>query len=66
MTHVLASIRVKPVYDTDQKEWLWIFFREGIAQPLLILPEFEMNALRGILQMEQDRRAEQQEQKVSK
>lgn len=52
MTHNLASIKVKPLHDEDLNEYLWVFFREGISQPLLILPEFDMKALAGIVAME--------------
>jgi len=49
MTYSLASIKVKRVLDEDMGEGLWIFFREGISEPLLILPEFEMKQLADIV-----------------
>lgn len=49
MTHRLASVRVKTLYDKELNETLWVFFCNGITEPLLILPQFEMEQLAAIV-----------------
>jgi hypothetical protein len=45
MTYRTASIKLKRVKDEELNEYLWIIFRNGITEPLLVLPQFEMDQI---------------------
>lgn len=45
MTHVLPSLKLKSVTDSETNERIWIFFRQSLADPFLVLYDYEMQDL---------------------
>jgi hypothetical protein len=57
MTHNLSSFNVKVLTDDHGERW-YVFFRPNITDPFLMLPEFDVEALTGIVKTEKAREQE--------
>lgn len=53
MTHNLPNFNVKVLTDDHGERW-YLFFRVNVTDPFLILPEFDMETLSGIVKYEKE------------
>lgn len=56
MTHHLPSFNVKVLTDDLNERW-YLFFRTNVTEPFLMLPEYDIKTLSGIVKYEQDEAA---------
>lgn len=65
MTHHLPNFNVKVLADDKGGRW-YLFFRSNVTDPFLMLPEFDMEALSGVVKHEKDEAAANTEEGSTK